>query len=66
MIQDEKYSNHWIASAGMVIISKDDTLNEETNSYNTQTKSLWLGKFDSIENYMEVAEPIEVLEAENA
>lgn len=66
MIQDEKHPNHWTSSAGMVIVGKDDTLNEETNSYEAQTKSLWLGKFDSIDNYREVAEPIEVLEAENA
>lgn len=59
MIQDEKYPNHWTASAGMVIISKGDTLSEEKSTYDTQTKSLWLSKFDSIENYMEVAEPIE-------
>lgn len=59
MIQDIQFKNHYIAEDGKVIIQKNDVLDEETKTYPTATKSLWLGKFDNIENYKEVDEIIE-------
>lgn len=59
MIQDINFKNHYLAEENKVIINKNDELDKETNQYPSATKSLWLGKNDSIENYIEVDEPIE-------
>ena len=50
MKQDEKYLNHWIADDGKVIVKKELREDEEQ----IQTTSIWIGKFDSINNYTEI------------
>lgn len=57
MKQDTANTNCYYADEGMVIILKGDTINEETNQYDSQTDSIWIGKFDSIDNYEEVEKP---------
>ena len=59
MIQDINFKNHYLAEENKIIINKDDEIDKETNQYPSATKSLWLGKNDSIENYIEVDEPEE-------
>lgn len=59
MIQDINFKNHYLAEENKIIINKDDEIDKETNQYPSATKSLWLGKGDSIENYIEVDEPEE-------
>lgn len=56
MVQDTKNKNHYLAEENKIIIAKGDVFNEETKAYETATKSIWLGKFDNIENYKEVDE----------
>lgn len=56
MVQDTKNKNHYLAEENKIIIAKDDVFDEETKTYKTATKSIWLGKFDNIENYKEVDE----------
>jgi len=55
MIQDEKYLMHYTAEEGKVIVPKDKTIE-------IQTKTIWIGSADSIDNYEEVDE----IEEENA
>ena len=55
MREDLEHSGHWLADEGKLIVPKER--DEETIG----TTSLWLGNFDSIENY----EEIDIEEAES-
>ena len=54
MIEDREHKNHFLADEGKVIIVKGDEINKETNTYPSETTSIWLGRDDSIDNYEEV------------
>ena len=56
MREDLEHTGHWLADEEKVIVPKERT--EETIG----TKSLWLGNFDSIDNYEEIDEIVEVEE----
>ena len=48
MYEDLEHKGHWLADKGKVIVPK---IREEDEQ---GTKSIWLGKFDSIDNYEEI------------
>ena len=64
MIEDKEHKGHFIADDGKVIILKGDKIDKETNTYPSETTSIWLGKFDSIDNYEEIENL--TIEEENA
>ncbi len=57
MKQDIVYKNHYTADDGKAFICKTDEPDEETGKV-YQSKDIWIGNGDSIENYIEVDEEI--------
>ena len=55
MKQDKENLNHWTADEGKVIVKKELQEGEEK----IETTSIWLGKFDSIDNYTEIDAVVE-------
>lgn len=58
MIRDELHEGHYLAEEGKVIVPK------ERDDDSAKTESIWLGKFDSIDNYEEIDKVDEEIEEE--
>ena len=58
MLKDPLHEGHYVALEGKVIVPKIRNKDEKG------TTSIWLGKFDNIENYEEIDKPIEEIKEE--